>query len=94
MHQDVFLVFVRRVAYRKRPSFVIILFVTSCVFITFVVMGPIKGPVLFFLFLNLLTLELSSLSLSLFHSLALQIRITGPHILKANLELLYMVYKA
>jgi len=57
-------------------------------------MSPIKGPVLFFFFLNLLTPELSSLSLALFHSLALQIRITVPHILKANLELLYMVYEA
>lgn len=91
MHRDVFLVFVRRVAYRKGPSFVIILFVTSCVFITFVVVSPIKGTVLFFLFLNFLTPELSSLSF--FRSLALQIHITGPHILKANLELLYMVYK-
>ena len=90
----IFCFVVPTVAYRKRPSFVIILFVTCSVFITFVVMGSIKGPVFIFLFLNLLTPELSSLSLSVFHSLALQIRITVPHILKANLELLYMVYKA
>jgi len=61
----IFCFVVPTVAYRKRPSFVIILFVTCSVFITFVVMGSIKGPVFIFLFLNLLTPELSSLSVSL-----------------------------